>query len=106
MALNSDARTEVEGMRWVLTRRAATAVIIVAIMVLATLRYSTYMTQTQKEERNKMAREKAEKGEGATFEFGHDGDPKTANLTEPISQTRDGTVLASQGTAEGYVSLG
>lgn len=53
MALNSDARTEVEGVRWVLTRRAASALAVAVTMVLFTLNYSRYMTATQAKERKK-----------------------------------------------------
>ncbi|KAE9962302.1 hypothetical protein BLS_000517 [Venturia inaequalis] len=53
VALNSDARTEVEGVRWVLTRRAASALAVAVIMVLFTLNYSRYMTATQAKERKK-----------------------------------------------------
>ncbi|KAF2398161.1 hypothetical protein EJ06DRAFT_454691, partial [Trichodelitschia bisporula] len=53
VALNSDARSDVEGLRWVLTRRAASALAIGVVMILATLQYSRYMTQTQAKERSK-----------------------------------------------------
>ncbi|KAF2097070.1 hypothetical protein NA57DRAFT_14725, partial [Rhizodiscina lignyota] len=55
VTLNSDARSDVESMRWVLTRRAALALVIVALAVLGTLRYTAYMTQMQEEERKKLA---------------------------------------------------
>jgi hypothetical protein len=51
VALNSDAKTEVEGVRWVLTRRAATALGISVLMILATLNYARYMSATQDKER-------------------------------------------------------
>lgn len=51
MALNSDAKTEVEGVRWVLTRRAATALGVSVLMILATLNYARYMSSTQEKER-------------------------------------------------------
>lgn len=54
VALNSDARSEVEGLRWIITRRAVTALVIVAIAILATLRFSTYMTHVQEQERLNM----------------------------------------------------
>ncbi|MBE7181318.1 MAG: hypothetical protein INR71_08940, partial [Terriglobus roseus] len=44
-------------MRWVLTRRAAIALAIVAIAVLGTLRYNAYMVQTQEEERKRMKKQ-------------------------------------------------
>jgi hypothetical protein len=54
VALNSDARSEVEGLRWVLTRRAAIAVGISAVLILGTLRYSSYMTKLQETERKRL----------------------------------------------------
>jgi hypothetical protein len=39
--------------RWVLTRRAASALAIGVVMVLFTLNYSRYMTATQAKEREK-----------------------------------------------------
>ncbi|EKG21068.1 hypothetical protein MPH_01612 [Macrophomina phaseolina MS6] len=53
VALNSDARSEVEGLRWIITRRAVTALVVVAVAILATLRFSSYMTRTQALERKK-----------------------------------------------------
>ncbi|KAL1601591.1 hypothetical protein SLS60_006506 [Paraconiothyrium brasiliense] len=49
--LNSDARSEVEGLRWILTRRAATAIGISAFLLFTCLRfmsYSSHQTQEQK----------------------------------------------------------
>ena len=57
MALNSDARSEVEGLRWVLTRRAAIAIAISAVMILSTLKYNSYMTKTQDHERKNASKE-------------------------------------------------
>jgi len=57
VVLNSDARGDVEGVRWVLTRRAALAIAIAGGMVLGTLNYARYMMATQEAERKKHARE-------------------------------------------------
>jgi hypothetical protein len=54
VALNSDARGSVEGMRWLLTRRAAMALAISSLMVVGTLNYSRYMAATQEAERKKL----------------------------------------------------
>jgi hypothetical protein len=48
--LNSEARSEVEGVRWLVTRRAATALAISALMILATLRYSSYQQHLAQEQ--------------------------------------------------------
>ncbi|KAF1946544.1 hypothetical protein EJ02DRAFT_462556 [Clathrospora elynae] len=53
IALNSDARSEVEGVRWVLTRRAAITVGVSAFMLFVALRYTSYVQhQLQEEKRN------------------------------------------------------
>ncbi|KAL9106806.1 MAG: hypothetical protein Q9227_008228 [Pyrenula ochraceoflavens] len=57
--LNSDSKSEVEGLRWVLTRRAALAIGISAFMALCTLNYSSI--QHQKEEELKKKQEAAQK---------------------------------------------
>ncbi|KAH7371994.1 hypothetical protein BKA66DRAFT_572557 [Pyrenochaeta sp. MPI-SDFR-AT-0127] len=53
VALNSDARSEVEGLRWVLTRRAAIAVGISAFMLFVALKYMSYIQHHQQEEKKK-----------------------------------------------------
>lgn len=55
IALNSDAKTEVEGVRWVLTRRAAAALGISVVMILAALNYSRYVERAQEKDRAKFA---------------------------------------------------
>ncbi|KAF2826545.1 hypothetical protein CC86DRAFT_293271 [Ophiobolus disseminans] len=56
VALNSDARSEVEGLRWVLTRRAAITVGVSAFMLFVALRYTSYIQHQQHEERRKPPR--------------------------------------------------
>lgn len=53
--LNSDSKSEVEGVRWVLTRRSVMAILFMAFMVLSSLRYGSYMAH---EEENRKKREK------------------------------------------------
>ncbi|KAF2274234.1 uncharacterized protein EI97DRAFT_131757 [Westerdykella ornata] len=53
VALNSDARSEVEALRWVLTRRAAITIGVSAFMLFLALRYSTYVHHNQQEEKKK-----------------------------------------------------
>ncbi|KAF2250709.1 hypothetical protein BU26DRAFT_562674 [Trematosphaeria pertusa] len=50
IALNSDARSEIEGLRWILTRRAAITVGVTAFMLFVALRYSSYVSHQQKEQ--------------------------------------------------------
>ncbi|KAJ9642027.1 hypothetical protein H2199_005242 [Coniosporium tulheliwenetii] len=106
VTLNSDARSEVEGLRWVLTRRAAMAVVLSALMILSTLKYQSYMTQLQENERKKMA-EKDTKA--ATGESGGHGSGGGSGLLRPIGGGEEvigEELLASQGGGQGYVSLG
>ncbi|KAI9677681.1 MAG: hypothetical protein M1817_006636 [Caeruleum heppii] len=44
--LNSDMKSEVEGLRWVLTRRAAMAIGVMAFLILSSLRYTSYRLHT------------------------------------------------------------
>ncbi|KAF2647444.1 hypothetical protein K491DRAFT_614591 [Lophiostoma macrostomum CBS 122681] len=57
VALNSDARSEVEGLRWVLTRRAAMTVAAAAFMLFLSLRYSSYLQHAQLLDEKKRAQE-------------------------------------------------
>ncbi|KAK5014957.1 hypothetical protein LTR60_003104, partial [Cryomyces antarcticus] len=60
VALNSDSRSEVEGLRWILTRRAIAAIAIAAFMIIGSLRYASYMQHTQEIERKRMKNQKSE----------------------------------------------
>lgn len=50
MTLNSDAKSDIEGLRWVLIRRSVLGIIFMAVLTLGTIRYATYLGhQRQKE---------------------------------------------------------
>jgi hypothetical protein len=117
VTLTSDARTEVEAMRWILTRRAALCLAIGALTSIGLLRYYSYMTKTQAEEREKMAKMYGEAGKG--------GQPSGSNSNRnnqddgPGSGSNGGGAAVGQGMGEaeeqllvsesggrGYVSLG
>lgn len=59
--LNSDSKSEVEGLRWVLTRRSVMGILFMAFMVLTSLRYASYksheneMRKKREEEQHKSA---------------------------------------------------
>ncbi|KAL3458680.1 hypothetical protein BJX64DRAFT_291946 [Aspergillus heterothallicus] len=56
VSLNSDSKSEIEGLRWILTRRAALAIAISAFMILLFLRYSsTQRSQNGAEKKKKDA---------------------------------------------------
>jgi hypothetical protein len=58
VALNSDSKSEVEGLRWVLTRRSAMAILFMAVMVLTSLRYASYVAHEEETKRKKEKRSK------------------------------------------------
>ncbi|KAI5293073.1 hypothetical protein KEM55_007324, partial [Ascosphaera atra] len=53
VSLNSDGKSEVEGLRWILTRRAALTIAISAFMSIIALRYHSY--KNNKKEKEKQA---------------------------------------------------
>ncbi|PNS13871.1 hypothetical protein CAC42_1362 [Sphaceloma murrayae] len=53
VALNSDSRSDVEGVRWLITKRAIAALAICVLMVLGSLRYSSSVAQQEEEARKR-----------------------------------------------------
>ncbi|KAM3073401.1 hypothetical protein ACMFMG_004699 [Clarireedia jacksonii] len=51
--LNSDSKSEIEGLRWVLTRRSVMGILFMAFMVLTSLRYASYKSHELEERRKK-----------------------------------------------------
>lgn len=64
--LNSDARSDIEALRWVLIRRSVLGILFMAVATLGTLRYATYVNhERQKEaERKKREAEEARRHDG------------------------------------------
>ncbi|KAI1809191.1 hypothetical protein GGS20DRAFT_580901 [Poronia punctata] len=60
VTLNSDSRSEIEGLRWVLIRRSVLGILFMATMTLLTLRYATYVTHERQKEAARKAREAEE----------------------------------------------
>ncbi|KAI1326086.1 hypothetical protein F5Y16DRAFT_249511 [Xylariaceae sp. FL0255] len=58
VTLNSDSRSEIEGLRWVLIRRSVLGIIFMAVLMLSSLRYATYVKH-EKQREQKEAEEKA-----------------------------------------------
>ncbi|PSN70652.1 hypothetical protein BS50DRAFT_597922 [Corynespora cassiicola Philippines] len=97
--LNSDARSKVEGLRWILTQRAAIAVSLSAFMLFISLRYSSHVSHQQSEK--KKAEEKKTPPPPSEED---DGSPKAPKMmtTNMHNDALGGEILAS----EGGVSLG
>jgi hypothetical protein len=64
--LNSDAKSEVEGLRWVLIRRSVLGIIFMAVLGFGTLRYASYLSYESQKEAEQMAKavEAARQNEG------------------------------------------
>lgn len=64
IVLTSDAKSEIESVRWTLIRRSVLGIIFMAMLTLGTLRYATYVGQQRKLEaaRKKKEEEEARKG--------------------------------------------
>ncbi|KAL1863737.1 hypothetical protein Plec18167_000833 [Paecilomyces lecythidis] len=81
VSLNSDGKSEAEGLRWILTRRAASAIATSAIMIILFLRYYSYKT-SQKEA--KKAKEAAAKTTAET-EVKDTGVQTEASIAEQVA---------------------
>ncbi|KIX09860.1 uncharacterized protein Z518_00941 [Rhinocladiella mackenziei CBS 650.93] len=65
--LNSEAKSEVEGLRWVLTRRAAFAIGVCAFMIISALNYSSIkMREKEEAEKKRKAAANAQKERAET----------------------------------------
>lgn len=104
--LGSDSKSEVEGLRWVLTRRAAMAIVGMAGLILGSLRYGSWKMH-QREVREREGRERGNGGRGRE-EGGGGGGGHTVASREMGTQTGEGGGVGGMEKAEnvGYVSLG
>ncbi|CAK7222955.1 hypothetical protein SBRCBS47491_005040 [Sporothrix bragantina] len=64
--LNSEMRSEIEGLRWVLIRRSVLGIIFMAILTLGTLRYASYISH-EKQRAAERARQEAREAEAQRF---------------------------------------
>ncbi|KAI0199586.1 hypothetical protein F4808DRAFT_209705 [Astrocystis sublimbata] len=60
VSLSSDARSEIEGMRWVLIQRSVVGILIMVVLTLATIRYATYIGQQKQKEASDKKKEAEE----------------------------------------------
>ena len=104
VALNSDSRSEVEGLRWILTRRAGMAIVISAVMMLGG---ASYISRVEAEEKER----KSKKTDTRPSKPSNDGREEGASpQVLPEGGTAPGDALANMSTKEGigpgFVSLG
>jgi hypothetical protein len=79
VALNSDSKSEVEGLRWVLTRRSVLGIIFMALMVLSSLRYASYRAHEEELERRRRDKRKKEEEEARKHHRMGDDESQTDN---------------------------
>lgn len=104
--LNSDSKSEVEGLRWVLTRRAVFGIAGMALLILGSLRYGSYRKhEMEVEAKRKAARTEASTGTGSGGSGSGGGSPGyTVPSREMSTQTNED--FGGKGESVGYVSLG
>lgn len=95
VALNSDARSEVEALRWVLTRRAAITVGVSAFMLFVALRYTSYVQHQKQEEKKRKQSAPPPHRPSPMEELGSDAVSPTAR------DALGGELLATEGVSLG-----
>lgn len=61
LVLSSDAKSEIEAVRWILIRRSVLGILFMAVLTLGTLRYATYVTHERKREAERSQKEEEER---------------------------------------------
>ena len=102
VALNSESKSEVEGLRWVITRRAGLAIATIAVMVLGSLQFRSYKAHDRDEERKRLAAASGSDTGGKGGGGGH-----TVPSREMGTQTEEVMMRSAEaGSGPSYVSLG
>ncbi|TKA22686.1 hypothetical protein B0A50_07779 [Salinomyces thailandicus] len=99
--LQADARSEIEGLRWVMTRRVIIALGVVVIMVLGSLKLASSVGREQELEAKRRANMKSvgAQTEGRGEEFGVGGGENSKGIG-------GGEILVKDGDNPSFVSLG
>ncbi|KAL6885094.1 hypothetical protein HDV57DRAFT_492048 [Trichoderma longibrachiatum] len=58
--LSSDSKSEIEGVRWILIRRSVVGILFMAICMLGTIRYATYVSHERQREADRKKKEEEE----------------------------------------------
>ncbi|KAF5004947.1 hypothetical protein FDECE_8581 [Fusarium decemcellulare] len=59
--LSSDAKSEIEAVRWILIRRSVLGILFMAVLTLGTLRYATYVSHERQREADRKKKEEEER---------------------------------------------
>ncbi|KAL8734546.1 MAG: hypothetical protein Q9166_001446 [cf. Caloplaca sp. 2 TL-2023] len=111
VALNSDSKSEVEGLRWVLTRRAAMAIGCMAVLILGSLRYITYKMHVRDQERQIAASKSNNNSSSTTSSPGgnHNFTVPSREMSTQTNGSADTEAMLANVSRDGspaYVSLG
>lgn len=104
VVLGSEQKSEVEGLRWVLTRRAAMAIGLMAVLILGSLRYGSYKMHEREMEARKV--EAGSQSAGTGTGGGSGGVGFTVPSREMGTQTDEKSAMVDKSENVGYVSLG
>ncbi|KAK2050622.1 hypothetical protein LZ31DRAFT_205 [Colletotrichum somersetense] len=77
--LSSDAKSEIEGLRWILIRRSVIGILFMAVLTLGTLRYGTYVSHARQAEAERI-RKQAEMLKMADGKRDHSSAPDAAEI--------------------------
>ncbi|KAI1435757.1 hypothetical protein GGR50DRAFT_693829 [Xylaria sp. CBS 124048] len=81
VTLNSDSRSDIESLRWVLISRSVYGIIFVGVLTLSTIQYSMYITH----DRQLKAKEKAQKAEELKKTNGREDHASPADAAEILA---------------------
>lgn len=101
--LNSDSKSKVEQLRWVMTRRAAMAIAGMAVLILGSLRYSSFKLHEREIQARKLASGSAG-SQGSSSPSG--GSSHTTPSREMGTQTEAQGAGVDKAENVGFVSLG
>lgn len=62
--LSSDAKSDIEAVRWILIRRSVLGILFMAVLTLGTLRYATYVSHERQREADRKKKEAEERRRG------------------------------------------
>ncbi|KAK6004193.1 hypothetical protein QM012_009043 [Aureobasidium pullulans] len=120
--LNSDSRSDVEGVRWIITKRAGVALLACVLMILGSIKFASTAATWQEEERKRTAAiasssnnnpfggmmmgansNSPTNGNGSSNEFMNSAGSMNDRAREELGQ---GEILVRQGDNPAFVSLG
>ncbi|KAL9133028.1 MAG: hypothetical protein Q9175_005792 [Cornicularia normoerica] len=106
VVLGSEQKSEVEGLRWVLTRRAAMGIGLMAVLILGSLRYGSFKMHEREIEARK--KEASSQSSGTMTSSGSAGGSFTVPSREMGTQTgaEEKGAMGDKSENVGYVSLG